>query len=70
MLHPEELERLALRLAARPQGVTEAEAQRIGDWAESVRTDEALLDLVLKGLINVSWEEGATEPMFSAVRGN
>lgn len=40
------------------QGFTEKEAQRLIDWAHHVRLDAILLQIVLKGGMNIDIREG------------
>lgn len=45
----------------------EAELGRVCTWAETVRTDESLLELTLEGRILIRWHERDTEPTFYRV---
>ena len=60
LLTTAEVEHLILSLAnARgDEGFDEQEALEVIRWAEGVRVDTAMLDLVLKGLCDVNWIDG------------
>jgi hypothetical protein len=56
------LVRNCLKHAGAP--VTEDKLVQLVDWAEDVRTQASLLDLVLEGKIAVGWREGEERPVF------
>lgn len=67
-LSDEECQRLIVSLAAGMEvrgGFSEEQALELLRWAAQVRTDEALLNLALRGELVVSWRKG--KPEFSAL---
>ena len=54
VLTHDELEGLVMALANGQERFTEADAQRVIAWAEGVRVENAVVDLVLGGLLVVS----------------
>jgi hypothetical protein len=64
VLSAAEVQSLIRAVLADGRKVTEQELERVVTWAEQVRIDVTLLDLVLDKQLGVAWVEGADAPKF------
>lgn len=58
LLTKEEMERIILATAGGPKGATKEEIKIALEWAHKVRTDEAVLSLVLAGALRIVIQKG------------
>lgn len=64
MLTDDEIRAVLLACASAPGGATEEDMKAAVRWAQQVRTDATLLDLVLDGMVAITMRDG--EPVFTA----
>lgn len=63
-LSDNEVDRLMLLMAARDEGTTEEEADECVRWARGVRLESAFLELLLKGQLEVRFNQAGV-PVFN-----
>ena len=66
-LSDNEVDRLMLLMAARDEGATEEEADECVRWARGVRLESAFLELLLKGQLEVRFNQAGV-PVFDLTR--